>query len=211
MLDENKDEDFTPFPDPAGKGVGFDIGASMQLSPGLFVAASITDIGNIKWTKNLVQTEGHFEFVMDDPFSEENADSLERAARGENHPGTEFSTPLPTTLRIGAAIQSDEFAPLAKVPGKMLLAFDYNQGLNNALGNTTKPRFSLGLEYRIIPLLPLRTGFSVGGGEGARWAAGFGLDFYFLSLDVGTENFGILFSPKDFQMLSVAAGLRIRI
>jgi hypothetical protein len=93
----------------------------------------------------------------------------------------------------------------------MLLAIDYNQGLNESMGNSTKPRISAGMEYRIIPLIPLRTGISVGGNDRLRWAFGFGLDFLVVSWDLSTENFGMLFSPKSFNMFSVSTGLRVRL
>ncbi|HAL56884.1 MAG TPA: hypothetical protein DCP63_10525 [Bacteroidetes bacterium] len=210
FLDEEKNEDFGPFPDPAGKGTGFDFGINAQVRPGLFVAASVTDIGKMEWSENVVQTEGRYKLVIDDPFKEENTDSLERAVRGTNSPGKAFSVSLPTTLRVGVAINSSEFTGLKFLPGRMLIALDYSQGLNKSMGNTTEPRVALGMEYRLIPLLPLRTGIAFGGGDVPRWSAGFGLDLYYLSLDVGTENFGVLFSPKNFQMFSFAAGLRLR-
>ena len=209
FFNPDKHVDMSMFPEPAGKGVGFDLGVSAQIKPGLRVAASITDIGNIHWTKNLVKTDGRYSLAMDDPFKTENADSLENAVRGKNQAGDEFSSTLPTTLRIGVALESDESTILSFLPGKMLLAFDYTQGLNSSMGNVTEPRFSLGMEYRGIPFLPLRTGLSMGGGEGVRWAAGFGLDFQYVCLDVATENFGALFSKKIPQNVSIAAGLRV--
>ena len=211
FFDPDKHVDMSMFPEPAGKGVGFDLGASDRLKPGLYVAASITDIGSIHWTKNLVKTDGHYALVMDDPFTTQNSDSLEHAVRGRNQVGDEFSTTLPTTLRIGVALATDESAIFSFLPKKMLLAFDYTQGLNSSMGNVTQPRISLGMEYRVISFLPLRTGFSIGGKEGASWAAGFGLDFRYVCFDIATENFGMLFSKKIPQNVSVAAGLRVLI
>ena len=209
FFNPDKHVDMSMFPEPAGKGVGFDLGVSGQIKPGLRLAASLTDIGSIHWTKNLVKTDGRYSLAMDDPFKTENADSLENAVRGKNQAGDEFSSTLPTTFRIGVAVESDESTILSFLPGKMLLAFDYTQGLNSSMGNVTEPRFSLGMEYRGIPFLPLRTGLSMGGGEGVRWAAGFGLDFQYVCLDVATENFGALFSKKIPQNVSIAAGLRV--
>jgi len=211
FFNPDKHVDMSMFPEPAGKGVGFDLGVSGQIKPGLRVAASITDIGSVHWTKNLVKTDGRYALVMDDPFKTENADSLEDAVRGKNQAGDEFSSTLPTTLRIGVAIESDESTLLSFLPGKMLLAFDYTQGLNSSMGNVTQPRFSLGMEYRVLSFLPLRTGFSIGGGEGFRWAGGFALDFHYVCLDIGTETFGMLFSKKIPQTVSIAAGLRVTI
>jgi hypothetical protein len=201
--------DFTPFPEPAGSGIGFDLGVSVLMRPGFFVAASITDIGSIRWEKNLVKTDGHYSLLMDDPFKTENKDSLEHAVRGYNQTGDAFSSSLPSTLRIGAIIQTDESQIFTFLPSKLLLAFDYTQGLNSSMGNVTNPRFSLGAEYRGVPYLPLRTGLSMGGGDGVHWAAGFGLDFQYVCLDVATENFGALFSKKIPQNVSIAAGLRV--
>ena len=209
FFNPDKNADFTPFPEPAGNGMGYDLGVSVKMRPGFYVAASITDIGSISWEKNLVKTDGRYSLLMDDPFKTENSDSLERAVRGYNQTGEPFSSSLPTTLRIGATLQTDESQLFPFLPGKMLLAFDYTQGLNSSMGNITQPRFSLGLEYRVIPFLPLRTGISMGGGEGVHWAAGFGLDFHYVCLDVATENFGMLFSKKIPQNVSIAAGLRI--
>ena len=208
FFNPDNDAKFTPFPEPAGNGMGYDVGISVKMRPGFYVAASITDIGSIQWEKNLVKTDGRYSLLMDDPFKTENSDSLERAVRGYNQAGEAFSSSLPTTLRLGVTIQSDESQMFTFLPGKMLLAFDYTQGLNSSMGNVTQPRISLGVEYRVIPFLPLRTGLSMGGGDGVRWAAGFALDFHAVCLDVATENIGMIFSKKIPQNVSVAAGLR---
>lgn len=211
FFDPDNNEDFTLSPDPAGRGMGYDVGVSFQMRPGFTVAASITDIGSIQWDRNVVKTDGRYSLVMDDPFQTESKDSLERAVRGYNQSGEAFSTSLPTTLRIGVAIETDEYKVFDFLPGKMLLAFDYTQGLNSSMGNATNPRLSLGVEYRLISFLPLRTGLSMGGGDGVRWAAGFGLDFHSFRFDVATENLGMVFIPKKTQMVSVAAGMRVLI
>jgi hypothetical protein len=211
FFNPDKHVNMSMFPEPAGTGMGFDLGFSAQVKPGLRVAASITDIGNIHWTKNLVKTDGHYALVMDDPFATQNSDSLKQAVSGNNQPGDAFSSTLPTTLRIGVALAPDESAMFSFLPSKLLLAFDYTQGMNSSMGNVTQPRFSLGMEYRVISFLPLRTGISIGGKEGTLWAAGFGLDFHYVCFDIATENFGTLFSKKIPQNFSIAAGLRVLI
>ena len=52
---------------------------------------------------------------------------------------------------------------------------------------------------------------SIGGKEGTRWAAGLGLDFHYVCFDIATENFGMLFSKKIPQNVSLAAGLKVLI
>ena len=209
FLDEKNGGEFSLFPRPAGAGIGFDFGAAAEVQ-GLMLHLSVTNIGSIRWKRNNVETFGSFSQSIDDPFTQANRDTVESAVRGANRPGDDFSTALPASLRIGIVASGSRFPFLKAVPGDIELAFDYTQGLNNSMGNTTRPRFSAGIEYRIIPLLPLRTGISLGGGDKFRWAAGCGLDLYAVSLDVATENLGMVFFPNDLTMLSVAAGLKIR-
>ncbi|MBI5463841.1 MAG: hypothetical protein HY966_02655 [Ignavibacteriales bacterium] len=211
LFDESKKSSSDGLPEPAGTGTGIDFGLSSELDYGIRVAASVTDIGKIDWTKNIVETSGRGSVGIDNPFNTSGTDSLKDAIKGEEHPGQPFSTDLPTRIRVGVSMQSELVPFLKWFPGKVLLAADYTQGLNESMGNTTKPRVSLGAEWRIIPLLPLRTGFAFGGGDVPRWAFGFGLDVWVLALDVSVENFGMLFSPEKFQMFQLGAGLRIRI
>ena len=112
---------------------------------------------------------------------------------------------------MGASAEAGKLPFLKFLPGHLLLAFEYAQGLNESLGNTTKPRLSIGSEYRIIPFLPLRTGFLIGGDDHLRWSFGFGLGSRNVSLDFATDNFGMFFTPKDFQVISLSMGFRVRI
>ena len=202
--------DFETFPAPAGSGFGVDLGVAANLD-GVLATLSITDIGSIHWTENLFETSSSYAGIITDPFSEATKDSIEKAIEGQTAPGSAFSTSLPTRLRIGFSFLSDSVRALRGFPSGLLLAFDYTQGLTNSLNNTTTPRFSLGVEYRPIYFLPLRSGVSVGGGTGVRWAAGFGLDFHYASFDLGLENVLLLFDPSGYDMLSVGAGLTIRL
>ena len=114
-------------------------------------------------------------------------------------------------MRLGTSMEAQNIPGLSFLPGHLLLAFEYAQGFNDSFGNTTKPRFSFGTEYRIIPLLPLRTGLIMGGDDKTRWAFGFGLDFWVIDLDFATDTFGSAFSPKSFNALTVAVGMKIRL
>jgi hypothetical protein len=96
-------------------------------------------------------------------------------------------------------------------PGELLLAFDYNQGFNNLPGNTTKPRFSFGAEYKPLKWLPIRTGLSVGGTDRVNMGFGFGFLLGSFDMEFATENFGAVFTPNDFRRFSFAMGMRVRI
>jgi Family of unknown function (DUF5723) len=204
---------FKMFPDPIGTGTGIDIGFTGTLLSEIQVALSITNIGKITWDKNIIESYGSDSININNPFTQfvGQNDSLLTAIKGKNRPGTSFTTSLPTALRVGMMMDANNIPGLKFLPGKLILAIDYLQGFNESLGNTKKPRGSLGLEYRIIPLIPLRTGLSIGGGDIPRWAFGFGIDAYVFSFDLATDNFGFLFSGKNFQMFSVSAGMKIRI
>lgn len=201
---------FKPFPDPAGKGVGFDFGLNGEVMDGFRVGLSITDIGRISWDQNLVETYGASSLSVSDPFNLPAQDSLKNGFKGYNRPGQSFTTALPTKIRLGASFDSKQLPVLHYLPGTWLWEVDYNQGLNNSLGNSTIPRLSVGTEWRIIPVLPLRTGISIGGGDQFRWGFGLGLDVWIMSLDIGTESVGMLVAPKTTASLSAAAGLRLR-
>jgi hypothetical protein len=207
---DNSNNSFSLMPDPVGKGTGFDIGISAEFFEGFNVGLSITDIGKITWDKNVLQTTGGG-LITFSGYTSEIQDSAKHVIKGVNSPGESFSTNLPTVFRIGADAEADKVPFLKFLPGRLLLSFEYAQGFNESLGNTTKPRVSLGAEYRIIPLIPLRTGFMVGGNDKLRWAFGFGLDFRYLTLDFASDNFGMFFSPKNFNAFSFGFGLKIRV
>ncbi|MBF8296822.1 MAG: hypothetical protein HW389_3367 [Bacteroidetes bacterium] len=210
-LDPGKNESFSVFPEPAGTGIGFDLGIGVQLISGVHLSASITDIGRISWKKNIVETSADYSLRFTDPFSKETQDSLKQAFRGKNAVGGDFSTTLPATLRLGASVLVQQIPGFDVLPGDMLLAFDYNQGLTESMGGVTTPRLSIGMEYRIIPLLPLRTGISFFGGDVVRWGAGFGLDFSSFNLELATENFAMFFSPRKLTAFSFSLGMRLGI
>jgi hypothetical protein len=210
FFNENSNASFTFMPDPVGKGTGFDIGLSAEVISGLRVGASVTDIGKITWDQNVIESVGGGGIDLKGVFGQLQ-DTLKNAVKGKTRPGTAFDTDLPTAFRLGVMMEAYKLPFLKFLPGRFLLAVDYLQGFNESLGNTTKPRLSFGAEYRIIPLIPLRSGLAFGGGDKVRWAFGFGLDFRYLSLDFATDNFGMFFSPKNFQMFSISLGLKIRV
>ncbi|MBC8278631.1 MAG: hypothetical protein H8E46_10405, partial [FCB group bacterium] len=65
----------------------------------------------------------------------------------------------------------------------LLVAADYQQGLNHTAGGTTIPRLALGAEFSKVKILPLRLGLALGGIQGTTIAAGFGLNLGAFQLD----------------------------
>jgi len=111
-------------------------------------------------------------------------------------------------LRAGVAVQVDKV--IGWMPGEMLLAADYNKGLADAPGTTLYGRFSLGVEWKLLKFLPLRSGVSFGGTDRINYALGFGFNLGFFDLDVATENMELLWSADDVSHASVAVGTRFR-
>jgi hypothetical protein len=199
---------FSPFPTPAGTGLGIDLGINGELMKGIRVAASITDIGSINWNKGTYETDAHTTIVTSNPSAPGLTDSIENATKGKDTTNSGFTTSLPTSLQLGGSIQLDN---LIYIPGQMLISVEYQQGFNNMPGNTTLARFAAGAEWRLIPIMPWRTGISIGGVDRFEWSAGFGIDVGALAINVGTENIDILFSPNGFRQASLGFGIIYRI
>lgn len=200
---------FSLFPQPAGSGFGVDLGFAARL-PGVDFHVSVTDIGTVSWKKNIVETAGAYNLEFTDPFFRTNEDSIQNAIRGTNRPGSAFTASLPTRLRIGLVVGQDSGRAPQWFPSHLVLAMDLSQGFNESMGNSGTLRFSLGAEYRLIPGVPLRTGISLGDGSGVHWAVGLGFDFEYFSIDLATENIGLLFSLRNFDMYSFSFGLQMR-
>jgi hypothetical protein len=200
---------FTLTPHPAGRGFGIDLGFALLLG-GYAIHAGVSDLGSVSWERNLVETYGQYHAVITDPFLGTAEDSLAQAVRGRNREGTSFSTSLPAVLRLGATLGADSSRRPSWFPRQLIVALDFEQGLNGSMGNSVTTRAALGIEYRGLSWLSVRTGWSIGGGMRFRWAAGFSLESSSFSWDVGTENIGLLFSTADFDMYSFATGFRFR-
>lgn len=207
-----KDFSFSPFPEPAGTGTGFDLGLTAVLTNQMRVALAITNIGSITWDKNQAIIKGSGDFEFEGYSTKEQIDSLkDKFKQVTSDLKTSFSTSLPTALRLGVSYQLDQAPFISKFPGKMLVSFDYNQGFNDEIGNSTKPRFSLGIDWKPGNWIPfIRTGISVGGKLGFRW--GFGLGFMAgpLEFDLATSNFESIVSPNTARKLNFFAESRWR-
>ncbi|MDI6804260.1 MAG: DUF5723 family protein [Bacteroidota bacterium] len=212
ILKEESDVEYSPFPKPAGSGYGIDFGVSGFVNDQLSIGIALTDVGAIKWKQNTYENSGNASFDFDDPrTAEEQFNNLDTLLNGTNKPIKNFSSGLPTVLRIGAAYQFDKAPFISKIPGELLLALDYNQGFNNLAGNTTKPRFSFGVEYKPWKWLPLRTGVSLGGVDGFNMGFGFGILFSFMDIEFSSENFDAAISPRSVSRVSFAFGMKVRI
>jgi hypothetical protein len=173
---------------------------------------SITDIGSLEWTRNLEQAVSAARVTLDDPLNPAQRDSLENAVKGDRQAGEPFSSPLPTTFRLGAAVQLDKVPALKRfLWGEWLFACDYNLGLVDGAGAARVGRFSMGLEFKPWGFLPLRTGASFGGTDRFNFALGFGFHFGVFDMDFASEHLNFLMSEATLAHGSFAFGMRVRI
>ena len=195
---------FNPF-SPAGTGLGIDLGLNATVLNFIQVGLSITDIGSLNWTKNVMTTDADTQIVFsgfappqsDLNGSSSNLDSLKNGLnnvlKNRDVAAGSFSTSLPTRLNFGASVQLDELVP--EIPGQLQVGIDYHQGFNNIYNNSTKPEFVIGAEWRPVGFFPIRTGLAEGGTYGFRWSLGFGLNFPFWDIDLGVGTFNTIADP----------------
>jgi hypothetical protein len=209
FLSSGEGSSFALFPAPAGTGWGLDFGMHARVSSFLSFGASVTDIGSLHWTHNARERRANGDFTIDDVFSEAQQDSLENLVEGIDQKINGFETQLPTAAHIGLALQLGQPGFAESLPNA-LLEFDYNQGFNEMPGNSTKPRFSVGMELRLLSWLPLRSGVSVGGADQKSWAFGFGLHLGPFALDTATEDILSLLQPDQASRVSAGIGVQLK-
>jgi len=203
---------FDMFPAPAGTGFGVDLGVASEIFDYLRVGLAVTDIGSVEWTRGVEEMYALASIRMDDPLNEAQRDSIEEAVHGETRPGENFSSELPTTFRVGVAVELHRVPALKSIFwGEWTLACDYNLGLVEGAGAAQVGRFSTGLEFRPWSFLPLRTGISVGGTDDFTFALGFGLHFGVFDFDIASEHLNFLLEEDALAHGSVAMGMRIRL
>jgi hypothetical protein len=203
---------FSLFPQPAGSGVGADLGVAAILGEAWTVGLSVTDIGSIAWTHGLKEYYSVGTLHLDDPLSKSQRDSVEEAVLGDEQPGSAFSTSLPTALRTGVAVALHKL-PWGKewLAGELIVALEYDQGFSSMPAGFESGRLGIGLEYAPIPVLPIRGGASFVGGRSTIMAIGFGIRTGVVDLDLAAENVDWIFTPRALSTGSMALGITVRI
>ena len=160
-------------------------------------------------------SEGVEEFTFDSTVTSNNSDVFKRArsladsAKGGHKTTSPFSTTLPPIVRVGFSAQLTEERGWDLLPGDLAIAAEYQQGVGSDLLLSEPRRLSLGVEYKPLKWLPLRSGVSFGEGT-SRIALGFGLSFRFFNLDIATEDI-LWFFNRSVLTGSVGMAMRVRI
>lgn len=182
-----------------GKGFGADLGALAAFDEKLTVGLTVLNlVSNVKWS---VEAEKLLLSIRGDSLSLPNRvqDSL-IVHRDTTISIGSFNTRLPAVLDLALAYRAGR---------NFLLAAEYEQGLTNKMGGTTRARVSAGLEYTGLPLLPLRAGFTFGAKTGSSLALGFGIDLKNWYLDFAYLNHGSVILG-DFKGMGLAVSTRLR-
>ena len=206
-----KDGSFSIFPTPAGTGFGFDIGFTAKVNEIWTLGLACTDIGFVKWTENVAEYSSNHALVIDDITDDVSRDSVLNNVTGEGKFIDYYTSSLSTALRLGVSFQLDKSELVKAFPGTLLITLDYNQGFNNLARNSTKPRFSIGAEWRPDEIVPIRTGFSIGGRDGFSWAFGTGVNLDILEFNIAASNFGRWLTPNVSRKFTVSIGTLWRI
>lgn len=198
------------FQNPAGYGVGFDIGVAAGVEDFLTFGASVTNIGSIRWSRDVNQRSADSALTTRDPDVYRKVFALLNQSDGTGS-ASPFSSSLPSLLRVGVAAQIDRIPGSGMLPGQVLFGVEYAQAVGPRSPLSYQTRFSFGLEYRPIIWLPIRTGVALSGSTGSHIAFGFGLNFRTFDLDVATEDILLLLEGTRHSTGSVGIGMRVHV
>jgi len=145
----------------------------------LRVSMSVTDIGKITYDQNPTSfvASGRFDFT---------------GAGNDDEPG-DFYSDLADSLKnevYGDFDAQDNEGVVYETMGKLTTSVDYGVGFNESGNNSKRSTLNLGLEYRLLGLVPLRFGTRVGGYSSTVYSAGAGIDLNFLELSFGASIVG---------------------
>ncbi|MCP4704933.1 MAG: hypothetical protein GY865_10010, partial [candidate division Zixibacteria bacterium] len=180
-----------------GTGYSLDIGAALKLSDNHTVGISFSNfLNSITWNN---ETEEHYYTFQIDTVTIDNMenDSIFVSDDYSQEIGS-FKSRIPTTMRIG----------IANTSGKFIWAVDWEQGFKLGAGVSSKPRLSFGGQLKLIGFLPIRAGYSMGGGRGSTVSFGTGLDLSLFYFDVAATNHGSITSGSSKGLhIAVSTGL----
>lgn len=164
-----------------GSGFAIDVGTAAR-SGNWSLSLGLSNISNnINWNKKTKRFV--YEFSADSVSVEKiaNSDIDSVFSDSEETVAIEpFTTKLPAELRFG----------IARATKRFTFGVDFRKAFKKAPGVSTKPKFALGAELRLIHFFPLRSGVAFGGKQGFTPSAGFAFDFSVFSWDFAVASPG---------------------
>jgi hypothetical protein len=181
----NNDFHYTLFPNPVGSGLGFDIGANLQVSRNFRAGVSLVDLGSVTWNRRANEITATEEFLIDDITTSDQVEEIRTRLNGQEHAIASFTTPLPSALIIGGVVTLPDMPQRGR---NWHFTFAYRQGFNDVAGNTTTPRVGIGTEIELMRNVAFRLGANFGGIRPVTFGAGVGLIADNFKLDIGTMD-----------------------
>ncbi|MBI1182661.1 hypothetical protein GC194_00210 [bacterium] len=168
-----------------GRGLGFDVGGSIQIMKNLKAYAAVNDIGSIRYGGSGVRNysgtgDVKFDGVRFQIFNRNDYTSNQDTLLTKFEPKEtelDFNMALPTRITLGGEFGIGEMETRkGQTFFKHNFHFTYIQGLNRAPGNSTRPFINAAYAYRIGNILSLGLntgyggiyGFNIGGFLGFR-------------------------------------------
>jgi hypothetical protein len=147
---------------------------------------SIDEIGSVLWDGFNLSRTREFDSVWTDNGSGVTYAALCNFSGALDTIGA-FRTSLPTTLRVGGAVDITAFVP--DLGGDLIASFEGAFPLNNAIGNERNPRLSIGGSWTLFEWLTIRSGLQIGGRVGSALSLGAGIrPFRWLSIEAATSE-----------------------
>jgi len=151
--------------EPVGHGHGYDVGIATEIGKFVRVGASLTDMGTMTWTGNVVSAQDQklqattsnginsYDVIKEivDQFDTDQKNLFQYDAQQER------KVELPAKMRLGAGV---------RVSDLLEVGVDYTAPLNKVAGNLTAPFIGLGLDFKPVSWVRLSTGVSGGAGYG---------------------------------------------
>lgn len=194
----NNDFHYTLFPDPVGSGLGFDLGANLQVSRQLSAGVSLVDLGSITWNRRTHEIATNEDFAIDDVTTSDQVEEIKTRLNGRESDVPSFSTPLPSAMIVAGVLSLPD---LPRRGRKWHFTFAYRQGFNDIAGNTTNPRIGVGTEIELLYNVAFRLGANFGGIRPVMLGAGVGFIADNFKLDIGTMDI----TPHFSQAFSAVA------
>ena len=150
---------------PVGHGNGYDLGLAAEIGKVLRVGASVTDLGTMSWTGNVVvAADQKLQATTSTGIQTYNV--LKELANQFDTNKTNLFTyeatkertaALPAKLRLGAGV---------RISSLFEVGIDFTAPLNKVAGNLTSPFMGLGVDFKPARWLRLSSGVSSGAGYG---------------------------------------------
>jgi len=171
-----------------GTGFGIDIGAAGVVDKNWTLSLALQNIyGSINWSEN---PELLLKSVRIDSGDLSHPDKIETVENDTTYKIDAFSKNLPVLFHFGASY---------KYGDNWIFSADLEQAYAKSMGYSDQGSLSVGAQYSPIPLLPIRSGITIGG----KWGFLFGLGF---GIHTGTFHFDLGYSMHRAMWPTLSTG-----